>query len=174
MVAVVEAGLRVGSLTTERLFKGLLLKSDRGMMNKRLETDPGHKKKGKIQRSFLGISARTCGGSEGQESTGVLQEKMGLEVRQSWDGIPGPHALCKLTSLSFAYHLPVQTNDSICVECLTGSRHSIRVHINVTEGFNTEKMGVILIKAETPGEAGLREQKMSALVSDDDGGLMCL
>ena len=47
-------------------------------------------------------------------------------------------------------------------------------NINVTEGFNTEKMGVILIKAETPGEAGLREQKMSALVSDDDGSLMCL
>ena len=68
----------------------------------------------------------------------------------------------------------MQTNDSICVECLTGSRHSIRVHINVTEGFNTEKMGVILIKAETPGEAGMREQKMSALVSDDDGSLMCL
>lgn len=48
MVAVVEAGFRVGSLTMERLFKGLLLKSDRGMMNKRLEADPGHKKKGKI------------------------------------------------------------------------------------------------------------------------------
>lgn len=37
-----------------------------------------------------------------------------------------------------------------------------------------KKMGVILIKAETPGEAGLREQKMSPLVSDDDGGLKCL
>ena len=65
VVAVVEAGLRVGSLTMERLFKWLLLKSDQGVMNKRLEVDPSHKKKGKIQRSFLGIYARTCGGSEG-------------------------------------------------------------------------------------------------------------
>lgn len=65
VVAAVETGLRAESLTMERLFKGLLLKSDQGMTNKRLEVDPGHKKKGKIQRPFLGISARTCGGRKG-------------------------------------------------------------------------------------------------------------
>lgn len=59
LVVAVETDLRIGRLTTERPFKGLLLKSGREMMNKRPEVDPGHREKGQIQRHFCGISART-------------------------------------------------------------------------------------------------------------------
>lgn len=43
LVIVVEIDLRVERLTTETPFKGLPLKSRRGMTNKRPEVDPGQR-----------------------------------------------------------------------------------------------------------------------------------